>query len=186
MTSLKGSCNVIFLAGRFCVCILWKLQPVVLLRPGWVMLGGWLSALYEARPMDGSPTSCIAFAVWESSLSRRQRLNGGCHFRRDLVGTWNGIHIQTFACPAALARGGAACVAFPPVLWQPFCVTETQAWFLEGDGHALECKVPLAGFSSQVFELHEHCDGLFIISNIPYIVVQDKEKECRFLFFPCK
>lgn len=137
---------------------------------------GAFSALYEARPMDGSPTSCIgsptsciASAVWESSLRRWQRLNGACHFRGDLVGTWNGIHIRTFSCPAALA--------FPLVLWQPFRVTETQAWFLEGDGHALECKVPLAGFSSQVFELHEHCDGLFISSNIPYIVVQDKEKE---------
>lgn len=131
--------------------------------------GGASSALYEARPMDGSPTSCIGSAVWESSLRRWQRLNGACHFRGDLVGTWNGIHIRMFSCPAALA--------FPLVLWQPFRVTETQAWFLEGDGHALECKVPLAGFSSQVFELHEHCDGLFISSNIPYIVVQDKEKE---------
>lgn len=113
--------------------------------------------------MDGSPTSCISSAFWESSLCRRQRLNGACHFRGDLVGTWNGIHIPTFACPAALARGGGACVAFPPVLWQLFRVTETQAWFLEGDGHALECKVPLVSFSSQVFELHEHLNFTTIV-----------------------
>lgn len=48
---------------------------------------GGSSALYEARPRGGSPTSCIASAVWESSLCRRQRLNGAC----DLGGIWSGL-----------------------------------------------------------------------------------------------
>ncbi|CAK6434693.1 unnamed protein product [Pipistrellus nathusii] len=93
-----------------------------------------------------------------------------------------------FPYPAALAGGGSVCVAFPPVLWPPFPfrVTETTAWFLEGGGHALESKVPLAGFSPQVSELPEHCNCLFIISSIPCIAVKDKGKGCRFLFFPCK
>lgn len=101
-------------------------------------------------------------------------------------GIWSGLewHPRLNVCMACFfGQRQLACVAFPPVPWQPFRVTETQAWFLEGDGHALECKAPLAGFSLQVFELHEHCDGLFIISNIPYIAVKGKEKECRWYSF---
>lgn len=179
MTSLKGSCNLTFLAGRFCVCFVFCGSYS---QGSCSVLAKWCRG--GTRPTDGSPTSCVASAVWASSLCSRS-----CQTVPVISsGAWwgLGIHIWTFVYPASLAGGGSACVAFPPALWPPLRVTETASLVSGRDGHALECKVPLAAFSWQAFELPEYCDCLLIIPNIPCIAAKDKGKECRCVFFPCK